>query len=198
MLDRNGRVIGILTVGYSGNGRLELRRRRSITRATSSRAARPISASAKRAWQDRVTGSGGQTESDRRQQQGEQEFLRAWARPSRRRPRSTRRGSAFAAAATRPDSRLVRSRMVCRVYAGRHARRRGRGLRRLFPVDEDRDEQVPRLHAHRRSGCATRECACQAPSATRCERSGCSRLGRADGRFSVVDLIQDIELHGTC
>ena len=76
MLDRNGRVIGVLTAGYSGKEGLNFGV--SIDHARDILEGRETNLGVGRSGLANIesSGSGGPTESDRRQQLGEQEFLR--------------------------------------------------------------------------------------------------------------------------
>ena len=141
MLDRNGRVVGILTAGYSGQQGLNF--------AVSIDHARDILEGRQTNLGSTDTGlasiqptPGGRV---RRAIGGNSRVSRnstnVWPQPNRRPISSMITGSVFAATCfTSPHARFVRARVVRHLRARRDPRRFGSRLHRLLPDDEHRDE----------------------------------------------------------
>ena len=145
MLDRNGRVVGILTAGYKGQQGLNFAV--SIDHARDILDGRQTNLGSAQAGLTNIeplVPGGASSESDRRQQQGEQEFTQRVASAAQAADNLDEDLEAFSKWLLQiADARLVRSRMVCHFCPWRHSGRCGSGLRRLLPVDDRRNEQVP-------------------------------------------------------
>ena len=133
MLDRNGRVVGILTAGYKGqqglNFAVSIDHARDILegRQTNLGSARPAWRTSSR-WCPAASSG---RKADRSQQQGEQEFTqRVASADSAPQTSLTAHWKQFPQRLLQiADPRLVRSRVVCRIRARRDPGRRRRGMR---------------------------------------------------------------------
>jgi S1-C subfamily serine protease len=140
MLDKNGRVVGVTTAGYreaqgvnfavSVDHVKDILDGRQANLGTTQRGLSDIKPM-------RPGAADEQSESDRRQEQGTEDF-------------TARIASAALPAGLLQDAdhRQLRSRVVCDVRAARRAGRRGRRLCRILQGDAARDAAVQGLYAH--------------------------------------------------
>ena len=186
MLDRNGAVIGITTMGYRNAQGLNFGV--AIDHARDLLEGRQANLGSQGGLTDIQSQSRG-SESDRRQQQGEEQLRQQIGQMAEAAGRIDSGWKRFRDQCLQvADPRPLRSRMVRAARAARHPRRCGRGLHELLRGNGERRQAVPRPDAAHRWAMRVAPTFCRAPSAICFEQTASTSSGSDENQPGGIQV----------